>query len=235
MASPSVASSRSKQPVRGAAVSDDVVMARAIQLAEWARRNARLIMIAAAVTAVAVGGYVWYRYQQGMQAERAALRFLEVERTANSGNATLAERDLADFARRFDGTAEADEARLMLAKIHLDANAPAKAVPVLQQVGQELDSPVGVEAAMLLAAAQNQAGQRDAAQQSYLRVADGAEMDYQRAEALEAAAVLREQAGNHAGAAELYRRLIDLAEEGSIERSVYEMRLAEAEGRAAGK
>ncbi|HEX2094980.1 MAG TPA: tetratricopeptide repeat protein [Longimicrobiaceae bacterium] len=229
MASPSVAS-RSKTSSR--IDTDDVILARALRFSAWARRNVRLVIIGTLIGAVLLAGLLYYRIYQGQRAERAALRFIAVEQTVASGNTALAQRDLADFARRYDGTVEADQARLMLARLHLEAGAPRRAIPVLGEVTDDLDDPIGVQGAMLLAAAQSQDGQRDAAIRTYLRVADGAEMKYQRTEALEAAALLRQQAGDWTGAAELYRRLVEQSEEGSFERAVFEMRLAEAQGRA---
>lgn len=231
MASPSVAS-RSKSASR-VADTDDVVMARALQFSGWARRNAKIIIAAAAIVLVLALGFLWYRYQQAQTAERAAVSFMQVEQTAASGNATLASRDLQDFIRRYGGTAEADQARLLLARTHLEAGKPQEAVTVLQQVEEGPRGTLGAQAALLLGVAHNQAGNRQAAVDTYLRVADAAELEYQREEALSRAALLRQEAGDHAGAAELFRRLVGMAEEGSFERSVYEMRLAEAEGRAA--
>ena len=231
MASPSVAS-RSKPSSR--ADTDDVVMVRAVEFAAWARRNARAVIIVSAVVGALVAGFIWWRLDQARVAERAAIQFMQVEQTAASGNATLAQRDLTDFIRRFDGTVEADQARLMLARLHLEAGKPGEAVPVLQNVEGGLDSPLGAQAALLLGVAQSQAGNRDAAVQTYLRVADGARLQFYQEEALSNAALLRQQAGDYTGAAELWRRLVELTEEGSIQRSIYEMRLAEAEGLALG-
>jgi predicted negative regulator of RcsB-dependent stress response len=233
MASPSVASSRTRTtaPVGD----DDVVMVRALQLSTWARKNARVVMGIAAVALLAVAAYLVYGYQKRQSEERASIAYARVEQTALSGNATLAQRDLQDFVRRFDGTIQADQARLLLAKVHLDAGKAREAVTVLEAVDEGPGSPVGAQAAMLLGAAQNQAGNRQAAIQSYLRVADAAELDYEKESALSEAAILRQEGGDFAGAAELYRRLRDMAEKDSFERTLYEMRLAEAEGRALGK
>ncbi|MEW5929833.1 MAG: tetratricopeptide repeat protein [Gemmatimonadota bacterium] len=233
MASPSVASSRTRTTAHVS--DDDVVMARAIQLSTWARRNARLVIGIAAVALLAVAAYLFYGYQKRQSEERASIAFARVEQTALSGNATLAQRDLQDFVRRFDGTIQADQARLLLAKVHLDAGKPREAVTVLEAVDRGPGTPVGAQAAMLLGAAQNQAGNRQAAIQSYLSVAEAAELDYEKESALSEAAILRQEGGDFAGAAELYRRLRDMAEEDSFERTLYEMRLAEAEGRALGK
>ncbi|MDQ3556368.1 MAG: hypothetical protein M3409_06285, partial [Gemmatimonadota bacterium] len=106
-------------------------------------------------------------------------------------------------------------------------------VEVLQPFGRRVrEGPLGAQGALLLAAAQAEAGQRDAAISTYLRIAGEAPMRFRQEEALSQAALLRQQGGDAAGAAELYRRLLELAEEGSLERGVYEMRLAEAEGQA---
>lgn len=234
MASPSVAS-RSKQISR-AADTDDVVMARALEFAAWAKRHARMVMIVAGLAAALVGGLIWYYWvHKPQQAARAGTEFMSLERRVDPANPALAERDLRDFARRFDGTAEADQARLLLAKIHLQANAPKKAVPVLQEVDAKYQRPLGAQAGLLLGAAQSEAGDREAAIRAYLQVADQAESAYYREEALTSAALLRQQSGNYAGAAELWRRLVEGAEEGSLQRSIFEMRLAEAEGMALGK
>lgn len=234
MAAPSVASSRTRNTTL-AADTDDVVMARALQLSTWARRNARLVMGIAAVALLGVLAYLFYGYQKRQSEERASIAFTRVEQTALSGNATLAQRDLQDFVRRFDGTVQADQARMLLAKVHLDAGRAREAVTVLQAVDARPGTTVGSQAAMLLGAAQNQAGNRQAAIESYVRVADAAELDYEKEQALREAAILRLEGGDFAGAAELFRRLRDMMEEGSFERSVYEMYLAEAEGRALGK
>jgi predicted negative regulator of RcsB-dependent stress response len=234
MASPSVAS-RSKQSAR-AAGSEDVVAARALELAAWARRNARIVIATTVVVGALVGGLAYYYFfYQPQREERAAIQFQEVERTVAAGNATLAQRDLQGFIRRFDGTLQADEARLMLARQYLEANQGAKAIPVLNEVSADVGTPLGAQAGLLLGAAQAQAKQVDAAVQSLLRVADGSETVYFQQEALSDAALLQQQAGRHREAAELWRRLVGTAEEGSLERSVYEMRLAEAEGRALAK
>lgn len=234
MASPSVAS-RSKQISR-AADTDDVVMVRALEFAAWAKRHARIIMVVAGLTAAVVGGLLWYYWiYKPQQSAKAGVELMRLENRVDPANPTLAERDLRDFARRFDGTAEADQARLVLARIHLQANAPKKAVPVLQEMDADYERPLGAQAGLLLGAAQAESGDREAGIRTYLRVADEAEASFYRDEALTRAAILRQQSANYAGAAEIWRRLLGNAKEGTLQRSIYEMRLAEAEGMALGK
>lgn len=230
MAAQSVAS-RSRPPQRPG--TDDVMLARAVEFSNWARRNVRIITIAAVVALVVVGALLYYRMDRAQRLERAATEFMQLEQTVSSGNAQLAQRDLQGFATRYSGTPYADEARVALAQIHLQEGRAAEAISTLQPVADDLDgSPVGPQAALLLGAAQAAAGNRDAAVATYLRVADEAELSFRRIEGLSAAALLRIEAGDFAGAAELFGRAVELTEEGSPERSVFEMRMAEALSRA---
>jgi predicted negative regulator of RcsB-dependent stress response len=215
--------------------SDDVVLARALAFSAWAKNNIRLIVIGAVIAVVVVGGLLYYRMYQADRLERAATEFMQLEQTLASGNAQLAQRDLERFATRFEGTPYADEARLALARIHLQEGRAAEAIAALQPAADDLGAPVGAQAAMLLAAAQASAGNTEAAIQTYLQIADEAELPFRQTEALTSAALLRSQAGDFAGAAELFGRAAALAEEGSLERSIYEMRQAEAQAKAAAK
>jgi predicted negative regulator of RcsB-dependent stress response len=216
---------------------EDVVLARLLQFGEWARRNSAAVITGAVLVLVAAAVVVYYFavYKPG-QRERAAEEFVRIQQTVSSGNAQLAERELATFSKTYEGTSYGDEASIALAQIQLQGGKPADAVKTLSSfTGRIASSPVGVQGAMLLASAQQQAGQADAAVQTYLAVADKARLDYQKHDALSAAAAIREEKGDFKGAAELYQRIVSSTEEGSMERAVFEMRAAEAEARAAGK
>lgn len=233
MAAQSVAP-RSRQPQRPN--SDDVMLARAVEFSNWARKNVRMIAVGATIALLVVGGLLYYRMYQAERMERAASEFMQLEQTVSSGNAQLAQRDLERYANRFSGTPYADEARVALAQIHLQEGRASEAITVIQPIAGDINgSPVGAQAAMLLAAAQLANGNRDAAIQTYLEVADEAELDFRKTEALTAAALLRFEGGDYAGAAELYGRAVELTEEGSLERSIFEMRMAEAVARAEAK
>ena len=215
--------------------SDDAIVVRAIEFTAWAKRNVRLIIVGAVILTVIVGGLIYWRIYRADRMERAAAEFVQLQQTAQSGNLQLAERDIEQYVRRFDGTVYADEARIALAQLHLQQDSAAKAVEVLSgAAGRVGDSPMGPQAALLLAAAQQAAGDNEAAIATYLAVADEAELSFRIIAALEAAAQLHARSGNHAGSAELYQRLADMAPEGSPERQLYEMRLAEQEALAGG-
>ena len=232
MAAPSVAS-RSNRPAPRVD-NDDVVLARALEFSQWARRHARIIIIVAVLAAVALGGLIYYRSYQANRAERAAAEFMQLERSiVASGDPGVAATDLQRFIERFDGTTYANEARVLLGRLRLQAGQAQEAIPVLQQAADRIGrSPVAAQAGLLLGAAYEQTDNPQAAIDTYLRVGRDARFDFERRQALAAAATLRQQANDYAGAADLYRQLVDMTEEGSFDRTVYEMRLAEAEALA---
>lgn len=215
--------------------SDDALVVRALEFTAWAKANVRAIVAGAVIVAAIVAGLLYWRVYKEDRMERAAADFLQLQQTAASGNTQLASRDLEAFARRYDGTVYADEARIALAQLHLQQDSAAAAVAILEGAAEKVDdSPVGPQAALLLAAAQQSAGQNEAAVRTYNAVAADADLTFQRVTALEALAQLHARTGDFAAAAEVYQRLVDQAGEGTPERQVYEMRLAEAEAKAAG-
>jgi predicted negative regulator of RcsB-dependent stress response len=232
MAAQSLAS-RSGRPAR-APDSEDAVIARALEFSQWAQRNARILVIATILGILLIGGTIYYRSYQAERAERAAADFMALEQTAAAApDPTLVAADLERFASRYDGTAYADEARVLLARIRLEEGQIEQAIPPLEAAARRMGrTGIGGQAGLLLAAAHEQAGNLEAADATYLRVSREARFDFERQQALEAAAMLRQTAGNYAGAAELYRQLAAEAEAGSMERSIFEMRLAEAEQQA---
>jgi predicted negative regulator of RcsB-dependent stress response len=186
-----------------------------------------VVIAVAVVAAVVVGGLLYWRAIETERQERAAAEFMQLEQTVMSGNTALASRDLQSFIGRFDGTDYGDEARLMLARVQLQAGQPAAAIDAVEDLaggGSDLSAQAGI----LLGTAQAAAGDAEAAIATYRATADDAELDYQAAEALSLAAMLMIQANDAAGAAELYQRAAELSPEGSIERSILEMRAAEA-------
>ncbi len=215
---------------------DDVVLARAIEATEWARRNLTLVVVVVVVLAVAIGSFFWYRADQNRRLDNAAIAFLQIEQAVLMGDEAIAARDLQQYIQQHDGTSYAEEARVLLGQLHLQGDRATEAIAVLDPVASRLSrSPVGPQAALLMANAQEAAGETQVAIQTYLRVADGANSNFRRQEGLMGAALLRAEASDHAGAAALYRRLVDTSEVGSQERALFEMRLAEAEALAAGQ
>ena len=230
MASPSAVRERSRTTVDP----DDAVMLRAAELAEWARRNARLIMGLAVAVLLAAGAFLYYQFDKNSRAERASSEFLALQAALSSTpDSAAATRQLESFARKFPGTVEGAEARLQLGMNYLRGNQPKKAITELRPIA-EGDTPLAFQATSLLAAAHAADGQRDLAIRTYLAAAEDTDLAYQKQEVLQQAAVLREEAGDWKGALELYRQILETTEEGSLERGIVELRVAEAEARVGG-
>lgn len=214
--------------------SDDAIVARALEFGEWAKTNIRVIVISAIVLTALVGGLLYYRIYRADREARAAAEFVRLQGTLSAGNAELAQRDLLAYIRRYEGSTQATEAKLALAELYLRSDSAAKAVALLQDSPTDIDDPsLGPQSALLLAGAQVAAGDAAAAEQTYLEIADEIDLSIYRIQALQSAAILRSEAGNHAGAAELYAQLIETQEEGSVDRQFFEMRLAESQAKAA--
>src|SRR4051812_41604160 len=131
MASPSVA----RRELRKAVDHDDAVMLRAAEMADWARKNATTVILTAAAALVLVGGVLYYRIYKSQRAERAAMQYLQVQATLPSDTAG-AIRSLDSFAGRFDGTTEADEARLAAAQLWLLKGQAGKAADEARPVAE---------------------------------------------------------------------------------------------------
>jgi predicted negative regulator of RcsB-dependent stress response len=230
MASSTVARSRQLQ---GKLDSEDAMALRAAELSAWARRNARMIIGIAAVALVVVGGLLVWKYQQSAKRAEAGEQLLAM--TVNPALMTAAgTRELELYIRKYDGTPEADEARLRLAQSLLDQGQTRPAMTHLNRVADGR-SELAVQALMMLGSAQAQAGDRPAAIRSYTRAAERADMKYQKFEALGQAALQHEAGGNHKAAADIYRGLLDDSDKGTQQATVIEMRMTEALARSGGR
>jgi len=211
------------QPV----ATDDAVFAKVAEASAWSRQNSRALLIGLIILAIAVVAAIYYVNYRGRMAARAATELLEVRQTAATGDVPTAIAALEGYVSRFGNTPAGAEARLLLAQLHLAAGNAAQAAESVRPVVDADDPLLATSAGLLMAGALEASGQPEQAEQAYMRVAEDAEMEFQRREALEDAARIRVERGDRAGAVEIYDQLIGLTEEGSAERDVYEMRRTE--------
>jgi tetratricopeptide (TPR) repeat protein len=207
---------------------DDVFVERVLETSAWASTHARLLIIGAAVVAVLLVSVLWIRSSRAADRAASATELTTLRQTVQAGNPAVAIRDLQSFLDRFGGTPAGTEARLLLARAHLQAGQGQEAIDAVETQARDLTEPLGTPAAFLLGSAYESLTRWDDAEQTYLRIADAAPFDFQKIQALENAARIRIERGEPAGAVELYERLIGLLPVTSPERSVYEMRKAEA-------
>ena len=207
---------------------DDVFVARVLETSAWAKQNSRMLIIGGIVAAVVIVGLLYFVTSRRANEAQAATQLTQVRAVAMSGNHPLAIRELEQFLGRFDGTAAADEARLMLAQSYLQTGQAQQARETVAPLARNLDSGLGINAALLLAATYEAAQEPHRAEEVFLNIAEEARFLFQRQDALDNAARIRLQRGEPAGAVELYRRLLEMTPQSNTERPIFELRLGEA-------
>jgi len=217
---------------RPPAADEDTFVSGVLEATDWTRRHGRTIVIALVAVVVAIAAVLYYRNYRAALEARAASELENVRQIAASGNTQLAARQLNQFVTKYNGTHAGSEGRLLLGQTMLEEGNPQGAIPVVQPLANDLNDPLGPSAALLLGAAYEAANQIPQAEATYLRVGDKAPMDYQRRDALEDVARLKLQHNDAAGAAALYQRILAAIPDTATGRSVYEMRLAQAQAQA---
>lgn len=213
-------------------IQEDVFVSSVLETSVWARHHGRILAIGSGVLIAAVAIFAYVRHFNAQAEDRASTELTIVRQEVLAGNSQLATRDLANFVKKYGKTASGDEARLMLAQLYLQSAQPAKAIETIKPLADNPGKGNGASAALIMAAAYEDARQFGPAEETYLKVADKARFGFEKREALDRAAMLRINRGNTAGAAELYERALKTLSANDEQRTVYEMRIAEV--RAAG-
>lgn len=207
---------------------EDAFVARMMEVGMWARQHMTALLLGGGILAVAVLLTAYYvNYQRTLEA-RATTRLTELRQVTQSGNRPLAIRDLETFISRFGSTHAAAEGRLILASLQLQEGIPEAAAETVRRLAGDVDTPVGTNAAFLLAATQEQRDLVDEAIDTYLRIGEAARFDFERRRALENAARLSLNQDDTAAAVAFLERIVNGMESGDPERSYYQMLLAEA-------
>jgi predicted negative regulator of RcsB-dependent stress response len=218
--------SRKTRP-QSASEPDDVFVARVLHLGKWAEANQQLLTVLIVVAAILMAGLVYYRNYRSSLNVQAAQQLELVYQTASIQDMEGAVNELTTFLERFSGTAYEGEARLVLGEIYLRDGRSEQAQAVLEPLGSSPRRPIELQGASLLAAAYEQVGRQQEAEQIYLTIASRSDLDFQVRNALAAAARIRSDRGDVAGAIQLFEQAIEGLEEDSPQRGLYEMRIAE--------
>lgn len=218
---------------KGPFESDHGVLEQLLEAHAWIQAHSRAVIAGAVgLGLIAAAGVYYFGYTREIESS-ALLELERVRETVASGNTSLAINDLQRFLTQYGSTNAAREGRLMLASEFLKANRPQEAIETVSELAQgPARGPLAARAALLAGAAMQTQGDTAAAIQHYLRIADRLPMDYLKQEALASAARLQDLHGDYAAAAGTYRKLLEIIPEESVERPVYEVRLAEMEARA---
>jgi predicted negative regulator of RcsB-dependent stress response len=207
---------------------EDVFVEKTLEVIQWAKDNSQTLILAGIVLVVVVAGAVYYSNYRATLQDQAVARLEQVQTTLAFGDRETAVADLRQYLEQFDGTVYALEARLVLGQALLEDGAPEEAIDVLAPAVREMNTqPIGIQAGFLLAAAYEDAGRNEDAENLFIRIGNTAELNFQIREALSGAARIRLRAGDKEGAAELFEEIISTFEEGDPDRGFWQMRLAE--------
>ncbi len=211
---------------------EDRIMESVATATIWAQRNQRAATIVlVALAAVVAAGVIYVRYKADLR-ERAAVRLDELRLTTQGATPDALRDELGVFISQFGGTPEASEARVFLAELELRRDSLGAAIRTLEPVAALGNrSPLGYHATGMIAAAQEQSGDVEAAMRSYQRLEDEALFDYQRRAARAAQARLHEFAGEYADAERIYAELVADAD-AEADGGFYGVRLGEVRARA---
>lgn len=206
---------------------EDAFLAKVIRVSAWARSNTEALVLGSVILALFIaGGFYYWNFTQDR--DQTALTQLEViHNTISLAAKEDAKSLLRTFLDQFGASPHAREGVLLLARLNLETNAAPVAVSILEDEGLSLRTPLGLQAGFLLARAYEETGRWSDAEDTYLRIADRAELEFQVREALNNAAQSRMRQRNPAGAVELYERILETFEENDPGRGLFEMRLAE--------
>jgi tetratricopeptide (TPR) repeat protein len=206
---------------------EDVFVANVLDASRWVERNRQLVILGTVALAIlGIGGLYYANFQSSMR-EQAVNQLETIEQTVSIQAIEDAKQQLGTFLDRYAGTPEADEALILLARLHLESGEAAVAINVLENDAPTLRSGIGIQSNLLLARAYEQQGRWPDAERLYIRIADTAELEFQVIESLENAARARIRQQDAAGAAELFDRILSTLDETDPSRGVYEMRRAE--------
>lgn len=215
-----------KQPANPAE-QEDAFVAKTLEVSKWAQSNRPVLTLGVVVVVIGIAALLYYRNYRDTLNTAAAAQLEQLQQRLEQGDQTGVQADLQLYVERFSGTPFADEARVALAQITANMGDHEAAADVLEPVAGDVANPLGAQAAALLAAISEDAGNRQLAEGLYERLADRAALGFQIQDALADAARLRREQGDMAGALALYDRLLQETDETDPGRGIVEMRRAE--------
>ncbi len=144
--------------------------------------------MAGVVAAILVAGALYYNNYRSQLHEQAAEQLETIYQSIAINDVEGAKVDLATYLDRFGGTPYEGEARLLLGELYLESGQPQQAMAVLEPLGSSPRAAIELQGASLLAAAYEQEERWEEAEETYLEIADRAELGFQIRDALTAAA-----------------------------------------------
>lgn len=194
---------------------------------DWAQANLRAVLAVGVVLVLLAGAAVWYlNYQQNRQQE-ATRRLQSLRAAVTRGADSVGVDRFKSFLARYGGTDAARDARILLARLHLQRGDPEQAIETVRQAtDRPPDTPEGYASRMLLAKAREASGDRKAALRTLEKLASGARFGFQRREAAAHRAEILVAMGRLEEAEAIYERLVEESGDGEAGQ-LYAVRLGE--------
>jgi predicted negative regulator of RcsB-dependent stress response len=136
---------------------------------DWARTNAKALVVALIVVGAAALTFWFYQRTQTIRATRAEAALNSARQSYTAGNMPLAEADLKRLTERYDGTAAATQAAMLLAQLYYDQGKADEGIAALNAAKPSDTDDAAVEG--LKAAGLEQKGQFAEAAARYLAAA----------------------------------------------------------------
>lgn len=161
-----------------------------------------------AIVLLGAGGWFYIR-SQNLKSERAEKAYFSAQRSLAAGNLPLAESDLRKMVGRYEGTAAAMEARLLLAQTLYDQGKFQEGVDELKQAEDKIGSSkdFGSSVHLVLASGLEQLKKYAEAAGQYEKAAKAARFDSDRQRYMSLAAKAYLTSGDKARAKELWTTL----------------------------
>lgn len=216
-------------------VGEDRFIAAILQIAAWAQKNTRALVLAIGAAAILMFAVKYYVDYQRRVRDAATTELRAIRNQLQTGNPDQAVDQLRNFLIQFGDAPNAREARVLLAESLLLINRAGEAIePARQAMGGLGDDILSLRAAFLLGAAYEETGDTAGAIGVYEQIGQSVEYRVQRTRGLEAAARLHAAQGNVARAVAIYEQLTELTPPDAPAHAFYEMRAAELRARALG-
>jgi predicted negative regulator of RcsB-dependent stress response len=210
---------------------EDRFVAGILQIASWAQRNSRALILAIGAAAILLFGVKYYMDYRHRVRQAAGTELRNIRTQLQTGNPDQVVDQLRNFLVQFGDAPNAREARVLLAQSLLLVNRAGEAIEPARQAMDDLEGILAMRAGFLLGAAYEETGDTAGAIGVYERIGRSVDYRVQRTRALEAAARLQAARGNLARALATYEQLKEMTPAEAPAHSFYEMRAAELRAR----
>ncbi|MCH2452805.1 MAG: tetratricopeptide repeat protein [Gemmatimonadetes bacterium] len=209
---------------------EDRFVTSMVGMSDWMKGNRDLGLIVAFLAMLGGAALVYYMDFKRDQINQAASRLESIHQSITISALEDAKAQLSTFVERFSGTPQAEEATVLLGRLHMEDEDFLVAISVLESAGLSMGTATGIQANSLLARAYEAQGRWSDAEEQHISVASASDLDFEVRESLEAAARIRITQRDFSGAIELYQEILEALANDDPRRGIYTSKMAEVTG-----